>query len=42
MFKTIQRLYEKTNNKEVVVNAVKRGYISVEDYEKIVGEVYLA
>lgn len=40
MFKTIQRLYEKTNNKEIVANAVMRGYISAEDYERIVGEVY--
>ena len=41
MFRTIQRLYEKTKNKEVVVNAVKRNYISIDDYVKIVGEVYV-
>lgn len=41
MFRTIQRLYESTKNKMVVANAVKRGYISTEDYEKIVGEIYV-
>lgn len=40
MFKTIQRLYESTKNKTIVANAVKRNYISAEDYERIVGEVY--
>ena len=41
MFRTIQRLYEKTGNKEVVANAVVRGYISADDYEKIVGEAFV-
>ena len=40
MFRTIQRLYEKTKNKEVAAKAVKKGYISEEDYFKIVGELF--
>lgn len=37
---TIKRLYAKTNNKTVVENAVKKGYITEADYLEIVGEIY--
>ena len=40
MFARIKALYAKTKNKEVVANAVKKGYLTAEDYEKIVGEKY--
>jgi hypothetical protein len=38
MYKTIERLYKKTNDKTVVANAVEKGWITEADYEKIVGE----
>lgn len=38
MYKTIDRLYKKTGDKTLVANAVTKGWITVEDYEKIVGE----
>ena len=38
MFKTIQRLYQKTKSKTVVRNAVLQNYITEEDYKKITGE----
>lgn len=40
MFDTIKRLYAKTKSKEVVVNAVKKNYITAEQYKEIVGEDY--
>lgn len=38
MFARIKALYAKTGNKEVVANAVKKNYITAEDYKKITGE----
>lgn len=40
MFETIKRLYAKTGNKTVVVNAVKKGWITKEQYREITGEQY--
>ena len=40
MLARIKALYAKTKNKEVVANAVKKGYITAEDYALIVGEEY--
>lgn len=38
MFETIKRLYAKTGNKTVVENAVKKGWITEEQYKQIIGE----
>lgn len=40
MFARIKALYAKTNNKKVVANAVKKNYITAEQYKEIVGEDY--
>ena len=40
MFETIKRLYAKTGDKAVVANAVKKGWITKEQYREITGEVY--
>lgn len=40
MFARIKALYTKTKNKEVVANAVKKNYITSEQYKEIVGEDY--
>lgn len=41
MFDTIVRLYDATKNKTVVYNAVvKKGWITSDDYETIVGEPF--
>lgn len=40
MFDTIKRLYAKTGDKNMVKNAVKKGWITAEQYEEITGEVY--
>ena len=40
MFATIKRLYAKTGDKTVVGNAVKKGWITKEQYKEIVGEDY--
>ena len=40
MFNTIKRLYIKTKDKTVVYKAVKKGYITEDDYMKITGEVF--
>lgn len=40
MFETIKRLYEKYQNKDIPGNAVKKGWITPEQYEEIVGEPY--
>jgi hypothetical protein len=40
MFETIKRIYKNTKNKQLVVNAVIKGFISKEDYQQIVGEAY--
>ena len=38
MFETVKRLFAKTGNKEVVANAVKKGWITQEQYKVITGE----
>lgn len=40
MFDTIKRLYKDTQNITVVVNAVKKGWITADQYTEITGEVY--
>lgn len=40
MFETIKRLYAKTANKTLVANAVKKGWITEDQYAQIVGEPY--
>jgi hypothetical protein len=40
MFETIKRLYAKTGDKTVVANAVKKGWITEDQYQEITGEVY--
>ena len=40
MFETIKRLYAKTGNKVLVENAVKKGWITAEQYKKITGLDY--
>lgn len=40
MFETIKRLYAKTASKIVVANAVKRSWITAEQYKEITGEDY--
>lgn len=40
MFKTIERLFKKTGDKTIVANAVKKGWITEEQYKEIVGEDY--
>jgi len=42
MLITIKRLYSKTRNKSVVVNAVKKGWITSDRYKLITGEDYTA
>ena len=39
MFETIKRLYAKTGNDALVANAVKKGWITVEQGAKITGEL---
>lgn len=39
MYQTIKRLYAKTGNKDVVKNAVQKGWISADEYAEITGEV---
>ena len=41
MFNTINRLYTKTHNKTVVANAVKKGWITADQYKLITGETYI-
>lgn len=41
MFETIKRLYKKTNDKSVVANAVKKGWITAEQYKEITGDEYI-
>ena len=38
MFETIKRLYAKTGDEAVVANAVKRGWITEDQYNEIVGK----
>ena len=40
MYNTIKRLYEKTKDVTVVANAVKKGWITKDQYTEITGEVY--
>lgn len=40
MFETIKRLYAKTGDKIVVANAVKKGWITEDQYKEITGEEY--
>lgn len=40
MFNMIKKLFAKTNNKTIVVNAVKKNWITPAQYELITGEVY--
>lgn len=42
MFDAITRLYTKLGNKTLVANAVKKLWITKEDYKLIVGEEYVA
>ena len=37
MFETIKRLYAKTKNEEVVINAVKKGWITEDQAFRIIG-----
>ena len=40
MFETIKRLYAKTGDETVVANAVKKGWITKEQYKEITGKTY--
>lgn len=40
MKQTIIRLFDKTKNKQVVINAVLAGYITKTDYIDITGEFF--
>lgn len=40
MFNTIKRLYEKSHDKTIVENAVKKGWITEYQYKLITGEDY--
>jgi hypothetical protein len=40
MFDAVARIYENTKNKQYVAIAVKRNWISSEDYLKITGAIY--
>ena len=40
MFETIKRLYAKTGNVELVENAVKKGWITEEQFKEITGNNY--
>ena len=40
MFETIKRLYKKTGDTTLVVNAVKKGWITEAQYKLITGEPY--
>lgn len=41
MFETIKRLYVKTGNATLVENAVKKGWITKDQYKEITGEDYV-
>ena len=40
MFETIKRLYAKTGYKTIVANAVKKGWITEEQFKEITGNNY--
>ena len=42
MYATIKRLYTKTGDQGLVENAVKKGWITAEQYKEITGEEYSA
>lgn len=42
MFNTIKRLYAKNKDKTIVANAVKKGWITTDQYEDITGEAFPA
>lgn len=42
MFDSVKRIYEKTKNKVLIKNAVKKDYITLEQYKEITGDVYTA
>ncbi len=42
MFDSVNRIYEKTKNKVLIKNAVKKDYITLEQYKKITCEEYTA
>ena len=39
MFQTVKRLYAKTNDKLIVKNAVLKGWLTMEQYTEITGEM---
>ena len=41
MFETIKRVYANTGNKTIVANAVKKGWITEEQFKEITGNDYL-
>lgn len=41
MFETIKRLYAKTGDNTLVANAVKKGWVTEEQYQEITGELCL-
>jgi hypothetical protein len=41
MFETIKRLYAKTGDKTIVANAVKKNWITPEQYKQITGTEYI-
>lgn len=38
MFRTIERLFKKNGDKTIVANAVKKSWITAEQYKEITGE----
>ena len=40
MYETIKRIYAKTGDKNLVANAVKKGWITAGQYKEITGEEY--
>lgn len=38
MYQTIKRLFEKTRDTLIVRNAVKKGWLTIEQYTEITGE----
>ncbi len=42
MFNTIKRLYAKNQDEAIVANAVKKGWITTEQYQEITGEAFPA
>lgn len=40
MYQTIKRLFDRTHNIDIVRNAVKKGWITEEQYMELTGEKY--